>query len=63
MELQELLALGERIGNVSTGLSEDAIMSQLKLRTYLSSSTTINLEEAECLVKEADACIICQVLR
>ncbi|XP_015899193.2 probable E3 ubiquitin-protein ligase ZFP1 isoform X1 [Ziziphus jujuba] len=60
MTYEELLALGERIGNVSTGLSEDAIIRQLKLRTYFSSSTTINLEEAEWTVKEAEACIICQ---
>ncbi|KAF7822670.1 putative E3 ubiquitin-protein ligase ZFP1 [Senna tora] len=59
MSYEELLALGERIGNVSTGLSEETITSQLKMKTY-KSSTTINLEEVASEDQETDACIICQ---
>lgn len=60
--LQELLALGERIGNVNTGLSEETISSQLKTRRHLLPSISINLEEVPSLEKEAASCIICQVL-
>ncbi|KAM6550385.1 hypothetical protein CsatB_000193 [Cannabis sativa] len=60
MSYEELLALGERIGNVNTGLSEDAITSQLKTKPYLSSRMRLNLEEADCQYKEDDCCIICQ---
>lgn len=60
MSYEELLALGERIGNVSTGLSEQAITNQLKTKTYLLSAPIINLEEAACMDQEADSCIICQ---
>ncbi|XAR68300.1 hypothetical protein NMG60_11003381 [Bertholletia excelsa] len=59
MSYEELLALGERIGNVGTGLSEETITSHLKTRTY-TSSTCINLEEAACLDQEIDFCVICQ---
>ncbi|KAK9269127.1 hypothetical protein L1049_000896 [Liquidambar formosana] len=57
MSYEELLALGERIGNVNTGLSEETIRSHLKTRTYV---TCINLEEAACVDRETDSCIICQ---
>ncbi|KAK9937946.1 hypothetical protein M0R45_014710 [Rubus argutus] len=60
MSYEELLALGEQIGHVNTGLSEDSISKQLKTRSYLSSGTIINLEEAGCPEKEVDFCIICQ---
>ncbi|PNT58825.1 hypothetical protein POPTR_001G373700v4 [Populus trichocarpa] len=59
MSYEELLALGERIGNVNTGLSDATIRSQLKTRTYLSSPYSINLE-VSCMDQEADSCIICQ---
>ncbi|GMP65926.1 hypothetical protein CsSME_00026506 [Camellia sinensis var. sinensis] len=55
----ELLALGERIGNVATGLSEKTISSHLKTRMYIS-SPTLNLEEAASLDQETDFCVICQ---
>lgn len=58
---QDLLALGERIGNVSTGLSEETITNQLKTKSYSSSATGINLEEEACDDQETDSCIICQV--
>lgn len=60
MSYEELLALGERIGNVNTGLSEEVIANQLKTTTYLSRRAGINLEEDECPDKEIDSCIICQ---
>ncbi|OAY54816.1 probable E3 ubiquitin-protein ligase ZFP1 [Manihot esculenta] len=60
MSYEELLALGERIGNVSTGLSEETIRSQLKIRTYSLSPMSINLEEMACMDQETDSCIICQ---
>ena len=53
--------MGERIGNVSTGLSEETISSQLKMKTYMASDTDINLEEAAPDDQESDSCIICQV--
>ncbi|KAF2287353.1 hypothetical protein GH714_039710 [Hevea brasiliensis] len=59
MSYEELLALGERIGNVNTGLSEETIRSKLKTRKCLS-PMSINLEEAACADQESDACIICQ---
>ncbi|KAG5119587.1 hypothetical protein JHK82_034007 [Glycine max] len=58
---QELLALGERIGKVNTGLSEEMITSQMKTKTYLLLPTNaINLEEAASEEQENDSCIICQ---
>ncbi|KAL7216746.1 hypothetical protein ACSBR1_028641 [Camellia fascicularis] len=59
MSYEELLALGERIGNVATGLSEKTISGHLKTRMYIS-STTLNLEEAASLDQETDFCVICQ---
>ncbi|KAE9456400.1 hypothetical protein C3L33_11707, partial [Rhododendron williamsianum] len=52
--LYELLALGEQIGHVTTGLSEETILSHLKTRTYM------NLEEATCTDEETDFCVVCQ---
>uniref|UniRef100_A0A5B7AFC5 RING-type E3 ubiquitin transferase n=1 Tax=Davidia involucrata TaxID=16924 RepID=A0A5B7AFC5_DAVIN len=60
MSYEELLALGEHIGNVGTGLSEETIMSHLKMRTYVPSTTCINLEEAACVDQEPDFCVVCQ---
>ncbi|PSR95706.1 E3 ubiquitin-protein like [Actinidia chinensis var. chinensis] len=54
MSYEELLALGERIGNVGTGLSKETISSRLKTRTYM------NLEAAACADQEIDFCVICQ---
>ncbi|KAG5551295.1 hypothetical protein RHGRI_009646 [Rhododendron griersonianum] len=56
MSYEELLALGEQIGHVTTGLSEETILSHLKTRTYM------NLEEATCTDEETDFCVVCQVL-
>ncbi|KAE8707825.1 hypothetical protein F3Y22_tig00110372pilonHSYRG00054 [Hibiscus syriacus] len=60
MSFEELLALGERIGNVNTGLSEEIITSKLKTRAYSTFATNINLEEAAPTDQEPDSCIICQ---
>ncbi|XP_028763670.1 probable E3 ubiquitin-protein ligase ZFP1 [Neltuma alba] len=57
MSYEELLALGERIGNVSTGLSEETITTQLKTKTFESSAA--NPEEAASEDEETDSCIIC----
>ncbi|KAM7503962.1 hypothetical protein LguiB_002866 [Lonicera macranthoides] len=56
MSYEELLALGEQIGSVGTGLSEEIITRHLKTRMFESSSYTSysNLEEAEL------SCVICQ---
>ena len=45
---QELLALGERIGNVSTGLSEDLILKCLTESIYCSSDHF--QEEGKCVI-------------
>ncbi|KAF7836677.1 putative E3 ubiquitin-protein ligase ZFP1 [Senna tora] len=55
----ELLALGERIGNVSTGLSEESVSTLMKTRIYVT-STAINPEEEATEDQETDSCIICQ---
>ncbi|KAG6515161.1 probable E3 ubiquitin-protein ligase RHG1A [Zingiber officinale] len=52
MSYEELLALGERIGNVNCGLSEEKILSGLRQRKYISSS----LEPSE----DAEQCSICR---
>ncbi|XP_020100238.1 probable E3 ubiquitin-protein ligase HIP1 [Ananas comosus] len=52
MSYEELLALEERIGNVSTGLSEEKIMNHLKQRKYFS----LTLEP----LAETEPCCICR---
>ncbi|KAE9609358.1 putative transcription factor C2H2 family [Lupinus albus] len=51
MSYEELLALEERIGNVSTGLSEDTILKLLKQKKYVA-ETGPQLD--------ADPCCVCQ---
>ncbi|KAH9310061.1 hypothetical protein KI387_037972 [Taxus chinensis] len=53
MTYEELLALGERIGNVSTGLTEESISKCLKIRTYSSSNKSFADEASH-------TCSICQ---
>ncbi|KMT13083.1 hypothetical protein BVRB_4g086250 [Beta vulgaris subsp. vulgaris] len=60
MSYEELLALSERIGTVSTGLSEGDIRCHLKTRRYSSTAATINLEELPSVEQNNDSCIICQ---
>ncbi|KAE8727978.1 RING/U-box superfamily protein, putative isoform 2 [Hibiscus syriacus] len=52
MTYEELLALEERIGNVSTGLSEETILNRLKQLKYSRTSGD---------QLEAEPCCICQV--
>ncbi|CAA3020929.1 probable E3 ubiquitin- ligase HIP1 [Olea europaea subsp. europaea] len=52
MSYEELLALGEQIGSVVTGLSEEAIRRNLKVGTFGSSAT--------CAEQEIKFCVICQ---
>ncbi|RWW13373.1 hypothetical protein GW17_00022915 [Ensete ventricosum] len=52
MSYEELLALGERIGNVNTGLSEEKILNCLRQRKYVSNAS----EPSE----EAEPCCICR---
>ncbi|KAF1885027.1 hypothetical protein Lal_00028916 [Lupinus albus] len=58
VQVDELLALGERIGNVSTGLSEEMITKQMRIKTYLVPAIAINLEVAY-EEQETDSCTIC----
>ncbi|KAL1564767.1 RING-type E3 ubiquitin transferase [Salvia divinorum] len=51
MSYEELLALEERIGNVSTGLNEETIMARLKQRKYA---------ERQADQAEAEPCSICR---
>jgi len=50
MSYEELLALEERIGNVSTGLSEETILNRLKQRKYFSIAMSAHLEVEPCCV-------------
>ncbi|KAK2398587.1 putative E3 ubiquitin-protein ligase RHG1A [Trifolium repens] len=52
MSYEELLALEERIGNVSTGLNEETIMKHLKLKKY-------SVDESGSQ-NEAEPCCVCQ---
>ncbi|KAL6999581.1 RING-type E3 ubiquitin transferase [Sarracenia purpurea var. burkii] len=60
MSYEELLALGEQIGNVTTGLAEETISAHLKTRTYIPFATSMNLEAAAFVDQEPDFCVICQ---
>ncbi|KAL4554341.1 hypothetical protein LXL04_039562 [Taraxacum kok-saghyz] len=54
---QELLALGEQIGNAGSGLSEDFIAGYLKTRVFSSSK----LEVVSSVDQELSFCTICQM--
>ncbi|KAE8703281.1 hypothetical protein F3Y22_tig00110472pilonHSYRG00205 [Hibiscus syriacus] len=60
MSYEELLALGERIGNVNAGLSDETIRRKLKTRLYSTFATNINLEEVAPVDQEPEFCTICQ---
>ncbi|KAH6835484.1 hypothetical protein C2S53_003192 [Perilla frutescens var. hirtella] len=60
MSYEELLALGEQIGSVGTGLSEEFVRNHLKLRTFSCSTTCINLEEEASLDHQINFCVVCQ---
>ncbi|KAH1097037.1 hypothetical protein J1N35_013958 [Gossypium stocksii] len=58
MSYEELLALEERIGNVSTGLSEETILNRLERRKH-SSAPGAQLEAEPCCVCQVMTFIIC----
>ncbi|XP_078151077.1 putative E3 ubiquitin-protein ligase HIP1 isoform X2 [Carex rostrata] len=50
MSYEELLALEERIGNVSTGLTEESVAKRLKQHKYSSLNRHISMEEEPCCI-------------
>ncbi|GAU44878.1 hypothetical protein TSUD_99780 [Trifolium subterraneum] len=61
MTYEELLALGERIGRVNTGASEEIITSQLKTKLYTPNYPIVDLNELPPDDdEETNTCIICQ---
>ncbi|KAL0301213.1 UNVERIFIED_CONTAM: putative E3 ubiquitin-protein ligase ZFP1 [Sesamum radiatum] len=52
--------IGEQIGNVGTGLSEEFIRNNLKIRTFTSITADLNLEDDACLDQQIHFCVICQ---
>ncbi|KAG6424928.1 hypothetical protein SASPL_115351 [Salvia splendens] len=52
MSYEELLALEERIGNVSTGLSEEQISSSMKQRKYEGTGSSLPSIEPCCICQE-----------
>ncbi|KAL2500443.1 RING/U-box superfamily protein [Forsythia ovata] len=60
-DLQELLALGEQIGIVGTGFSEEDVQNSLKTRTFSSLATCSNHEEAAQVDQQSNFCVICQI--
>ncbi|XP_047315747.1 probable E3 ubiquitin-protein ligase ZFP1 [Impatiens glandulifera] len=62
MTYEELLALGEQIGHVGTGLSEETITRHLKTRTppKLISKACPNQEAASVAEIATDFCVVCQ---
>jgi len=55
--VQELLALEERIGNVSTGVTAEVVAQKLKRSRYSSLDVVVARFSEECDIK----CSICQV--
>ncbi|KAL6561787.1 hypothetical protein OROMI_017388 [Orobanche minor] len=60
MSYEELLALEAQIGSVGTGLSQEFIKNNLKVRTFTRSASRPNLEEETCLRHQIDFCVVCQ---
>ncbi|CBI21404.3 unnamed protein product, partial [Vitis vinifera] len=50
MSYEELLALGERIGSVSTGLSEEVIMAKMEKWKYSCSTTGHSVDAETCCI-------------
>ncbi|KAK9048238.1 hypothetical protein SSX86_032799 [Deinandra increscens subsp. villosa] len=57
MSYEELLALGEQIGNAGSGLSQDFILGHLKMRIFTSS----NMLDATSADQNTNLCTICQM--
>ncbi|GFP79638.1 probable E3 ubiquitin-protein ligase hip1 [Phtheirospermum japonicum] len=61
MSYEELLALGEQIGSVGTGLSKEFIKNNLKTRTFTPVPACINLEVVPSAEQETvNFCVVCQ---
>ncbi|KAL7103674.1 hypothetical protein ACP275_08G194400 [Erythranthe tilingii] len=60
MSYEELLALGEQIGSVRTGLSDEFIRQNLKIRYFASSASSVNLEKEICEDHQINLCVVCQ---
>ncbi|XP_044508099.1 E3 ubiquitin-protein ligase MBR2-like [Mangifera indica] len=54
MSYEELLALEERIGNVSTGLSEETILKLMKQKKYMSIAIEVPLDQEPCCICQED---------
>lgn len=61
MSYEELLALGEQIGSVGSGLSDDFILEHLKTRVYASSKSSSDSEDTSPADQELNSCVICQI--
>lgn len=59
MSYEELLALGEQIGSVGTGLHQDFIQNNLKTRAF-TSGYSVNLEETPSVDEHVNFCVVCQ---
>ncbi|XP_044489289.1 E3 ubiquitin-protein ligase MBR2-like [Mangifera indica] len=54
MSYEELLALEERIGDVSTGLSEETILKLMKQKKYISIAIEVPLDQEPCCICQED---------
>ncbi|KAL8147769.1 putative E3 ubiquitin-protein ligase ZFP1 [Apium graveolens] len=61
MSYEELLALGEQIGSVGSGLSEEFIIGHLKSRSSSLSRSCSNVEDTTSVDRELNLCVVCQV--
>ncbi|KAG6395561.1 hypothetical protein SASPL_141680 [Salvia splendens] len=59
MSYEELLALGEQMGSVGTGLSHEFVQNNLKVRTFKLSPTRVELEATNDLQRN-NFCVVCQ---
>ncbi|XP_071691919.1 probable E3 ubiquitin-protein ligase ZFP1 [Rutidosis leptorrhynchoides] len=60
MSYEELLALGEQIGSVGSGLSSDFVLEHLKTRVFAISKSSHAPEDASSADQETNSCVICQ---
>lgn len=60
MSYEELLALGEQIGSVGSGLSDDFILKHLKTRVFDSPKSCSEPEDEKSADQELNSCVICQ---
>ena len=60
---QELLALGERIGNVNTGLSEDTVFKHLTEKAYCSGDQNYDEQCTICLVRIICICFALSIFQ